>query len=156
MSQLKDLTARIIAFRDERDWQQFHNAKDLALSLTLEAAAGVMLDAWRDVEQRVEVAAAQRHRLDPLAVDAPKRVEGNTLFALLTHDMLSRVPRETVAMAGGITAAAQSLAYIVANPLIGRSVQRSGSYTATLVMLGAWLVPGTVAWLTLRRGDPSR
>ncbi len=76
------------------------------------------------------------------------------LYALLTHDMLSRVPRDAVAMAGGITAAAQSLAYVIANPLIGRSVQRSGSYTAALVMLGAWLVPGTVAWLTLRRSDP--
>ncbi len=81
---------------------------------------------------------------------------GGGLFALLTHDMLSRVPKDSVALAGGITAAAQSLAYIVANPLIGRSVQRSGSYTATLVMLGVWLIPGTVAWLTLRRGDPSR
>lgn len=78
------------------------------------------------------------------------------LFALLTHDMLARVPREAVALAGGVTAAAQSLAYIVANPLVGRSVQQSGSYTATLVALGAWIVPGTVAWLTLRRSEPSR
>jgi hypothetical protein len=81
---------------------------------------------------------------------------GGALFALLTHDMLARVPREAVALAGGITAAAQSLAYIVANPLVARSVERSGSYTATLVALGAWIVPGTVAWLTLRGREAPR
>ncbi len=33
-----ELTARIIAFRDERNWNQFHNPKDLALALSIEAA----------------------------------------------------------------------------------------------------------------------
>lgn len=32
MSQLEFLADRAVAFRDERDWQQFHNARDLALS----------------------------------------------------------------------------------------------------------------------------
>ena len=30
------LTAQIVAFRDARDWAQFHNPKDVALSLSLE------------------------------------------------------------------------------------------------------------------------
>lgn len=47
MSQLADLTARIVAFRDERDWAQFHNAKDLALSLSLEAAEVLELYQWK-------------------------------------------------------------------------------------------------------------
>ena len=36
------------AFRDERDWTQFHNAKDLALALSIEA--GELLEAflWKD------------------------------------------------------------------------------------------------------------
>lgn len=34
---LKDLTKRIVDFRDARDWKQFHNGKDLAISLVLEA-----------------------------------------------------------------------------------------------------------------------
>lgn len=38
MSDLKRLTKNIIAFRDARDWKQFHNPKDVALSLMLEAA----------------------------------------------------------------------------------------------------------------------
>ncbi|MSR73755.1 MAG: hypothetical protein EXS60_01730 [Candidatus Pacebacteria bacterium] len=37
MKDIKNLTKRIIAFRDARDWKQFHNPKDVALSLVLEA-----------------------------------------------------------------------------------------------------------------------
>jgi NTP pyrophosphatase (non-canonical NTP hydrolase) len=33
-----DLIAKILRFRDERDWKQFHNPKDLAISISLEAA----------------------------------------------------------------------------------------------------------------------
>ncbi len=33
-----ELTHRINAFRDERDWAQFHNPKDMAVSVCIEAA----------------------------------------------------------------------------------------------------------------------
>lgn len=33
-----DTLQRILDFRDERNWKQFHNPKDLAISLSLEAA----------------------------------------------------------------------------------------------------------------------
>jgi len=36
----------IIAFRDERDWKQFHKPKDLAISLTLEASELLELFQW--------------------------------------------------------------------------------------------------------------
>ncbi|MBI4572786.1 MAG: nucleotide pyrophosphohydrolase [candidate division NC10 bacterium] len=35
---MDDLVRAVLAFRDERDWKQFHNPKDLAISITLEAA----------------------------------------------------------------------------------------------------------------------
>jgi NTP pyrophosphatase (non-canonical NTP hydrolase) len=35
---ISDLTRAILEFRDERDWQQFHSPKNLAISLSLEAA----------------------------------------------------------------------------------------------------------------------
>jgi len=35
---LQDLLNRLIRFRDERDWAQFHTAKNLAISISLEAA----------------------------------------------------------------------------------------------------------------------
>jgi len=38
METLESLVARVIAFRDERDWKQFHNPKDVALSVVLEAS----------------------------------------------------------------------------------------------------------------------
>ncbi len=72
---------------------------------------------------------------------------GGALFALVTSDMLARVPPGAVSTAGGVAAAAQSLAYIVANPLIGRAVQHDGHYRAVVVALGAWVVPGCVAWV---------
>jgi hypothetical protein len=72
---------------------------------------------------------------------------GGGLFALLTSDMLARVPPSAVSLAGGCTAAAQSLAYIVANPLIGRTVQRTGSYSTVLTALAIWTIPGCLAWL---------
>lgn len=35
---IEALTEEIVAFRDARDWKQFHNPKDLALALSIEAA----------------------------------------------------------------------------------------------------------------------
>ncbi len=37
MEKINDLTKKIIAFREARDWKQFYNPKDVALSLVLEA-----------------------------------------------------------------------------------------------------------------------
>jgi NTP pyrophosphatase (non-canonical NTP hydrolase) len=35
---MDDLIRAVLAFRDERDWKRFHNPKDLAISISLEAA----------------------------------------------------------------------------------------------------------------------
>ncbi|WP_376715877.1 nucleotide pyrophosphohydrolase [Enterococcus dongliensis] len=39
---------KINQFRDERSWRQFHNEKDLALSICLEAAELLELFQWKD------------------------------------------------------------------------------------------------------------
>ncbi|MGC4031706.1 MAG: nucleotide pyrophosphohydrolase [Tepidisphaeraceae bacterium] len=44
---LAEMTARLLKFRADRDWQQFHNAKDQILSLNLEAAELLELTQWR-------------------------------------------------------------------------------------------------------------
>lgn len=36
----------VLAFRDERNWEQFHNPKDLAISISLEAAELLELFQW--------------------------------------------------------------------------------------------------------------
>ena len=38
MSEISELTQKLIAFRDARDWKQFHNPKDLAVALSIESA----------------------------------------------------------------------------------------------------------------------
>jgi len=38
MSEISELTHKLIAFRDARDWKQFHNPKDLAVALSIESA----------------------------------------------------------------------------------------------------------------------
>lgn len=44
---LIQLTRRLIAFRDERDWRQFHTLKNLLLSVSLEAAELLELAQWK-------------------------------------------------------------------------------------------------------------
>lgn len=51
MKDIKDLTEVIIKFRKERDWEQFHNPKDLAISLSLEAAEVLEHFQWKSKEE---------------------------------------------------------------------------------------------------------
>jgi dCTP diphosphatase len=48
---IEDLTKLVLDFRHERDWKQFHNPKDMALSLMLESAELVELMQWRNGPQ---------------------------------------------------------------------------------------------------------
>lgn len=51
MSDVQQLTQKIIDFRDARDWQQFHNPKDLALSLVLESSEVLEHFQWKNPEE---------------------------------------------------------------------------------------------------------
>jgi NTP pyrophosphatase (non-canonical NTP hydrolase) len=44
---MQDVVRRLRKFRDDRDWQQFHTAKDLALSVSVEAGELLELFQWR-------------------------------------------------------------------------------------------------------------
>lgn len=55
---LQDLTDRLIAFRDARDWRKFHSLKNLMLSLNLEAAELLELAQWQD-DAAVEAAVSE-------------------------------------------------------------------------------------------------
>ena len=81
---------------------------------------------------------------------------GGGTYAMITADMLARIPSHGVSTAGGWCASAQALAFVVANPLIGRGVETYGGYGRVLVALAAWVVPGTVAWLAWPRVPPVR
>ncbi len=46
-SDIKELTTALLAFRDERDWRQFHSLRNLITSLNLEAAELLELTQWK-------------------------------------------------------------------------------------------------------------
>lgn len=51
MNELNDLTKKIVKFNKERDWKQFHNPKDLAISLSLEASEVLEHFQWKNKEE---------------------------------------------------------------------------------------------------------
>ncbi|PGA31327.1 nucleotide pyrophosphohydrolase, partial [Bacillus thuringiensis] len=51
---MEDLQKAVIKFRDERNWGQFHNAKDLAISLNLEASELLEAFQWKSSEEATE------------------------------------------------------------------------------------------------------
>jgi NTP pyrophosphatase (non-canonical NTP hydrolase) len=51
MSDLEELRKHIVHFTQERDWDQFHNGKDLALALSIEAAELNEAFLWKDASQ---------------------------------------------------------------------------------------------------------
>ena len=51
---MKELMNRINQFRDERDWRKFHNEKDFAISISLEASELLELFQWKKSEEVVE------------------------------------------------------------------------------------------------------
>jgi NTP pyrophosphatase (non-canonical NTP hydrolase) len=48
---MEDLVRAVLRFRDEREWRQFHNPKDLAISIVLEAAELLEHFQWKRPEE---------------------------------------------------------------------------------------------------------
>jgi NTP pyrophosphatase (non-canonical NTP hydrolase) len=51
MKDFNEIIRKIIQFRDERDWEQFHNSKDLAIALSIEASELLELFLWKKPEK---------------------------------------------------------------------------------------------------------
>jgi NTP pyrophosphatase (non-canonical NTP hydrolase) len=51
MSEISKITEELRKFRDERDWEQFHNPKDLAIALSIEAGELLELFLWKPAEK---------------------------------------------------------------------------------------------------------
>jgi NTP pyrophosphatase (non-canonical NTP hydrolase) len=51
MSELQEIIKELVKFRNERDWEQFHNSKDLALALNVEASELLELYLWKDAQE---------------------------------------------------------------------------------------------------------
>lgn len=81
MKSLKELTKRIVDFRDARDWKQFHNPKDLAISLVLEAGEVMEHFQWKNKEEMDKYVIEHKNEIgDELA---------DTLYwiLLMSHDL---------------------------------------------------------------------
>ncbi len=48
MDSISEITTRINEFRDARDWKQFHNPKDMAISVSIEAAELMEQFQWKN------------------------------------------------------------------------------------------------------------
>jgi NTP pyrophosphatase (non-canonical NTP hydrolase) len=65
---LQDLIRAAVAFRDARDWAQFHNPKELAISLCIESAELLQLMQWYKGEELQRVVTEKHaHLQDELA-----------------------------------------------------------------------------------------
>ena len=47
MTDIEEIINKLIEFRNERDWEQFHNSKDLALAINVEAGELLELFLWK-------------------------------------------------------------------------------------------------------------
>lgn len=51
MNENEEIIKALINFRNERDWEQFHNSKDLALAISIEAAELLELFLWKKADE---------------------------------------------------------------------------------------------------------
>jgi NTP pyrophosphatase (non-canonical NTP hydrolase) len=66
---MDDVLARIRQFRDARDWLQFHNPKDLAVSISIEAAELLEEFQWKSPDESRRHAAENKERVSDEIAD---------------------------------------------------------------------------------------
>ena len=54
MGEIEEITNELLKFRNERDWEQFHNPKDLALAINIEAGELLEEFLWKKHEDANE------------------------------------------------------------------------------------------------------
>ena len=66
---LPEMTAKIRAFRDERDWKQFHNPKDMAAALSIEVSELMEHFLWKTPEECEQRLATHREDIQDEIAD---------------------------------------------------------------------------------------
>lgn len=51
MKETEEIVQALLKFRNERDWEQFHNPKDLALAINVEAGELLELYLWKEFSE---------------------------------------------------------------------------------------------------------
>lgn len=80
MDKIQQITQRIIDFRERRDWKQFHNPKDLALSLVLESAELMEHFQWKNKDEM------EKHLVDKKEAVAEEMADVLYWTLLMGHD----------------------------------------------------------------------
>lgn len=78
---LEEYTERIIAYRDARDWKQFHNPKDVAISLVLEATEVLEHFHWKTKEEMEEYVKQHKEEIGEELADVLHNI------LLMSHDL---------------------------------------------------------------------
>ena len=81
MDHVKHLTEKIVAFRAARDWKQFHNPKDMALSLVLEASEVMEHFQWKNIAEMEEYVKTHKNEVGEELADVLYWV------LLMSHDL---------------------------------------------------------------------
>jgi NTP pyrophosphatase (non-canonical NTP hydrolase) len=81
MNEIEELMQKVVAFRDERDWKQFHNPKDCAISLSLEAAEVLEHFQWKN---EVEASLYVQEKKDAIAEEL---ADVFNVVLLMCHDL---------------------------------------------------------------------
>ena len=81
MSDIKNLTDKFIRFREERDWGQFHTPKDLAISLTLEAAEVLEHFQWKTEDEIKEYTKTHKEHIGEELADVMSWI------LIMSHDL---------------------------------------------------------------------
>ena len=67
--ELIEITKKIQAFRDERDWAQFHNPKDMAIAISIEANELLEHFLWKTPEESEERAKNKKDEIQDEIAD---------------------------------------------------------------------------------------
>lgn len=81
MTEITEIKDKLLAFRKARDWEQFHNPKDLAISLALEAAEVLEHFQWKSPE---EIEKYTKEHADDIAEEM---ADVFNWIILLAHDL---------------------------------------------------------------------
>jgi NTP pyrophosphatase (non-canonical NTP hydrolase) len=77
-----EILERLILFRRERDWEQFHNPKDLAISLSIEASELLEWFQWKTNDEiNIQLKSEKRQALEDELADV------TAYLAYLCHDL---------------------------------------------------------------------
>ena len=94
--ELDDLVRQIREFVDERDWEQFHSPKNLAMALVVEAAELVEIFQWMTEENSSELNDRDRRRATEEIADVMNYITnswGNKNDKMITSEEVSKIKK---------------------------------------------------------------